>query len=189
MSVMTAAIRAPHPHSDTDVTVATLRPSVRLVDPAWFPEPPAAEPAPLRLIPGGRDAALRRRRTAAVYRRRRWVAASLAVVLVFAVLAGARALEQWALADPGRVPAGAGAGAEPASPAGPGSASPAASGAVPTPTPGDSHVVAPGDTVWSIARSLAPEGDIRPVVDELVERSGGGALQVGQRLDLTGLAP
>jgi LysM domain len=42
-------------------------------------------------------------------------------------------------------------------------------------------VVQPGDTVWSIARSLVPEGDIRGLVDDLVA-SHDGALQPGDRL-------
>lgn len=44
-----------------------------------------------------------------------------------------------------------------------------------------------GDTLWSIARRLQPTGDVRPLVDQLAERNGGSALQVGQRLDLAGL--
>ncbi len=35
------------------------------------------------------------------------------------------------------------------------------------------HVVQPGDTLWSIARSLHPSGDLRPVVDALESRAGG----------------
>ena len=45
-----------------------------------------------------------------------------------------------------------------------------------------SVVVQPGDTVWSIARSLAGDGDVRPVVDALVDVNGGAALEVGERL-------
>jgi hypothetical protein len=41
--------------------------------------------------------------------------------------------------------------------------------------------VQPGDTAWSIARRLAPTGDIRGLVDELVEANG-GVLQPGDRL-------
>jgi nucleoid-associated protein YgaU len=49
------------------------------------------------------------------------------------------------------------------------------------------YVVRSGDTLWSIARHLQPEGDVRPLVDVLAERAGGAALQPGQRLDLHGL--
>lgn len=46
------------------------------------------------------------------------------------------------------------------------------------------HVVAPGDTLWSIARSLQPEGDVRPLVDEMAASRGGRPLQVGERIRL-----
>ena len=44
------------------------------------------------------------------------------------------------------------------------------------------YVVQPGDTLWSIAAALHPDGDIRETVDRLVERNGTAALQTGQRL-------
>jgi hypothetical protein len=44
------------------------------------------------------------------------------------------------------------------------------------------YVVQPGDTLWSIAAALHPDGDIRGTVDRLVERNGTAALQTGQRL-------
>jgi LysM repeat protein len=44
------------------------------------------------------------------------------------------------------------------------------------------YVVAPGDTLWSIARHLVPEGDVRPVVDALAADRDGRPLQVGERL-------
>lgn len=46
--------------------------------------------------------------------------------------------------------------------------------------------VEPGDTLWSIAASLDPDGDIRAVVDRLAELNGGSSLTVGQRLVLPG---
>jgi hypothetical protein len=49
------------------------------------------------------------------------------------------------------------------------------------------YVVQPGDTLWSIARSLHPSGDIRPVVDRLEARAGGATLEAGQRLRVDGL--
>ena len=47
------------------------------------------------------------------------------------------------------------------------------------------HVVQPGDTLWSIAGSINPEGrDLRSTVDRLVEAAGGPVLQPGQRIVL-----
>jgi Tfp pilus assembly protein FimV len=66
--------------------------------------------------------------------------------------------------------------AEPAGPSG-GVAAVASSGGSRLP-----YVVQPGDTIWSIARRLQPTGDVRALVDALVERNGGAALDVGQRL-------
>lgn len=177
---MTAAIRAPQPNRPSSGPPIPRPSAVRLVDPSWSPALPDPQPAgpPLVLIPGGREAVLRRRRTAAVYRRRRWAAAVLAVVVLFGVLGAARVVEGRVL--PSTAVAAPGAG----------SSDPSVALAPATPATGGSlHVVRPGESVWSIARTLQPAGDIRPVVDRLVERSGGGALQVGQRLDLRGLTP
>jgi hypothetical protein len=53
------------------------------------------------------------------------------------------------------------------------------------PAPRVTYVVQPGDTLWSIARRVAPGQDPRPVVDGLIEandvRSG---LQTGQELSI-----
>ena len=47
------------------------------------------------------------------------------------------------------------------------------------------HVVQPGDTLWSIARTINPAGrDVRHTVDRLVEANGGPMLQPGQLLVL-----
>lgn len=46
------------------------------------------------------------------------------------------------------------------------------------------HVVQPGDTMWTIARSLQPEGDVRPLVDRLAEARDGRPLTVGERIEL-----
>lgn len=46
------------------------------------------------------------------------------------------------------------------------------------------HVVQPGDTLWSIARSLQPEGDVRRLVHQLSAQRSGAALQVGERITL-----
>ena len=45
-----------------------------------------------------------------------------------------------------------------------------------------------GDTLWSVARSIQPSGDVRPLVDRLADRIGGAGLEVGQRISLEGLA-
>ena len=47
------------------------------------------------------------------------------------------------------------------------------------------YVVQPGDTLWSIARRVAPGRDPRPVVDGLIEANGvRGGLQAGQELSI-----
>ena len=47
------------------------------------------------------------------------------------------------------------------------------------------YVVEPGDTLWSIARRVAPGRDPRPVVDALVEANGlRGGLKAGQELSI-----
>jgi Tfp pilus assembly protein FimV len=47
------------------------------------------------------------------------------------------------------------------------------------------YVVEPGDTLWSIARRVAPGHDPRPVVDALVEANDlHGGLQAGQELSV-----
>ena len=47
---------------------------------------------------------------------------------------------------------------------------------------GQTYVVRPGDTLWSIAAAIAPDSDPRPVVDALRDANGGPNLQVGERL-------
>lgn len=61
--------------------------------------------------------------------------------------------------------------------------------AAPEPTPPvlvseRSYVVQPGDTLWTIARSLQPTGDVRRLVDRLAAQRHGAALQVGERIVL-----
>jgi hypothetical protein len=50
------------------------------------------------------------------------------------------------------------------------------------PDPPASVIAQPGDTFWSIARDLQPEGDVRPLVDRLVRANGGATLHVGERV-------
>lgn len=112
--------------------------------------------------------ALRRRHSAAVYRRRRLVAA---VALLGLLVAG-----NWVLGA-------LGGGSLTASGAGTPSVATARTLDL-EPVSARSHVVAPGDTLWSIARRLQPEGDVRPVVDALAAARGGRPLQVGERIVL-----
>jgi nucleoid-associated protein YgaU len=44
------------------------------------------------------------------------------------------------------------------------------------------YVVQPGDTLWSIARSLQPGGDVPSLVRVLSRANGGAELTVGQQL-------
>ena len=53
------------------------------------------------------------------------------------------------------------------------------------PAPRVTHVVEPGDTLWSIARRVAPGQDPRPVVDGLIAANDlRGGLQAGQELSI-----
>lgn len=66
-----------------------------------------------------------------------------------------------------------------------GSAAPAASASSgAAPAGGTQITVQAGDTLWTIARSVQPTGDVRPLVDELTATYGGAPLQVGQRLTI-----
>jgi hypothetical protein len=48
-----------------------------------------------------------------------------------------------------------------------------------------SYTVKPGDTLWDIARRIAPGQDPRTVVDELIaDNHLQGSLQAGQAIDL-----
>jgi hypothetical protein len=53
-----------------------------------------------------------------------------------------------------------------------------------TPVTGD-YTVEPGDTFWSIARRMQPDGDVRPLVDRLVAAHG-SALVVGEVIHIGG---
>ncbi len=98
-----------------------------------------------------------------VYRRRRLVAAAL---LLGALLAGS-----WALGA-------LGGGSLTASEA----RSPAPHRLALEPVSRAAYVVEPGDTLWTIARRMQPEGDIRPLVDALAAARHGRPLAVGERI-------
>jgi nucleoid-associated protein YgaU len=102
-----------------------------------------------------------------VYRRRRATVALIVVIGALALL-GALTLRPSAAANT----------AVRATPSG------AAASAIAAPVAPAVYVVQPGDTLWSIARSLDPKGDVRRTVDQLVELNGGAAVQTGQRLRL-----
>jgi hypothetical protein len=54
------------------------------------------------------------------------------------------------------------------------------------PAPRVTYVVESGDTLWSIARRVAPGRDPRPVVDGLIEANDlHGGLQAGQELSIS----
>lgn len=154
------AVLAPHP------TPAARRPALRLVPDVEHerrPTPRSVTPPP-RLRP-----------SAVTYWRRRVVVllalTSLAIVAHLVVGAATDHPDERSVIT---APSAAVALVDP-------SAAPAAS------ADAQVYVVRPGDTVWSIAASLQPEGDVRPLVDQLTERAGGSGLQAGQRIALDGL--
>lgn len=126
--------------------------------PLRLPSRPAAAPAGAAVC---RHPRLPRR----VYRRRRLAVAAL---FLGALLAGGEALGVL------------GGGPLTASEAG----SRDATALVVRPVSRTTHVVAPGETLWSIARRARPTGDIRPLVDAMVAERGGRPLEVGERIVL-----
>jgi hypothetical protein len=92
-----------------------------------------------------------------VYRRRRLAAVALGIGAVLAVGHAGAALGGTSLATPGARPRVV------------------------------THIVQPGDTLWSVARDLAPGADPRPVVDALSQARQASTLVPGETL--TWLAP
>ncbi|MCD9624877.1 LysM peptidoglycan-binding domain-containing protein [Rhabdothermincola salaria] len=128
----------------------------------------------LRVLDGGRAAVRAQRRRTVRPEPLVLVAGLVLAALVALVLVGVASLLGAGAAAPGPAPTaidGAGAVAT----------APAASVATEV-------VVRPGDTLWSIAASLRPDGDVRPVVDALAQRAGGADLVPGQRIDVRGLS-
>ena len=94
--------------------------------------------------------------SAATYRRRRLAATVLVVGLALAARVALAALGGGALTAPEPAPA------------------------LPREPAPRSHLVQPGDTLWTIGRALQPDGDVRAVVDRLAERHRGAHLQPGE---------
>lgn len=119
------------------------------------------------------DSVTATRPSAATYRRRRFLAAAL---FLGALLTGS-----WVL---GAFGGGSLAASES------GSSSTAAAAPAPSielhvqPVSRSTYVVRQGDTLWSIARALQPEGDVRPVVDALAAARRGRSLEVGETIVL-----
>jgi nucleoid-associated protein YgaU len=148
--------------------LARQSPSLQLLPAPSGPVPPYRPH--LRVVEGGRSLQrLARRRT--LRRRRAVVLALLATVVVAVVLLGGAASTR--LAGGGHPSAAAGA-SSPTSAVALRAAEVAAT----------SWVVAPGDTLWSIAARVAPDADVRETVDRLVELNGKRPIYVGQHLRL-----
>ncbi len=141
------------------------------LQPTTVPPGPGRPSRPrLRVLQGGR--APSRLAQQAVYRRRRLAVAVLAVaVLAVAFLLASAAVARIA----GGAPSPAAGGSSPTS-----AAAASAAGVAAPPT----LVVRPGDTLWSIAASVAPHVDVRITVDRLVALNGSSPIAVGQELEL-----
>jgi hypothetical protein len=94
----------------------------------------------------------RSHRAAVVYRRRRLAAVAIGVFAALAVGRAGAALGGTSLAAPSARPRVV------------------------------THVVAPGDTLWSIARSVAPHSDPRPVVDAIASARHQAPLVPGETI-------
>jgi hypothetical protein len=138
------------------MTAAALQLAPRTQPTTPPPGPGSPRRPALRVLEGGR--APSRLAQQAVYRRRRLVAVALLVLTALVVLLLASAVVA------------------------------SAGGGTPVPAAGTAssvvHVVQPGDTLWTIARELEPNSDVRLTVDRLVDLNGGAPLTVGQRLVL-----
>jgi hypothetical protein len=48
-------------------------------------------------------------------------------------------------------------------------------------------IVQSGDSLWTVARRLQPRGDLRGLVDRLIERVGSTSVTRGQHINVSGL--
>jgi hypothetical protein len=48
-------------------------------------------------------------------------------------------------------------------------------------------IVQSGDSLWTVARRLQPQGDLRGLVDRLIERVGSTSVTRGQHINVSGL--
>jgi hypothetical protein len=48
-------------------------------------------------------------------------------------------------------------------------------------------IVQSGDSLWTVARRLQPKGDLRGLVDRLIERVGSTSVTRGQHINVSGL--
>ena len=119
-----------------------------------LPEAAPATPPQLRLVRGGQHPQARSMRRTYLARRLAVAAVAVVVVVLLAQVLGAVGGSVAGAFDP----------------------APAASGEV--------HVVEAGDTLWSIARQVAPGVDRRVAVDDLLALNGEGPLRIGQHLQL-----
>ncbi len=90
----------------------------------------------------------------AVYRRRRVLATLVGLGLVLTIARAGATLGGSSLATPQRLPHA------------------------------QQVVVAPGETLWSIARRVAPGRDVRPVVDEMVHTLGTSTVVAGETISV-----
>ena len=131
----------------------------------------ASDRSHLRLVEPTRRPA---RRSEVTYRRRRFVAALVAI----AVLVGLVWVAEAIIASV--VPEVASSGPTVVETA----SDPAALATGDFAVARDFVVAQPGDTLWTIARQLQPQGDLRPLVQALSELNGGPAVAVGQAIRL-----
>jgi hypothetical protein len=118
--------------------------------------------------------------SASVYRRRRVVALALVIVAGLVFVLGVQPAGGWVLGVLGGGPLTASEAGSSATAAV--STGPAEVHVRMQPVSRATYVVAPGDTLWSIARRLQPAGDVRPVVDALAAVRHGRPLQPGEAI-------
>ena len=133
------------------------------VQPILRPDRSPSDRPPLRVIEGGRSPQALAARAARYRRRRIGAALGLVTIATLTVLVGRAAIHTFQPAVPGAHPTVPAVG-------------------LTAPSAGPTIIVRQGDTLWSIARRVAPGGDIRAAVDRLAAVHGTGPLQVGERL-------